>query len=177
MHKIGILSSPTPPGLFDVDSFDPPPVKNTFIQFESPVKTAGLRSPPKSVPPHFAPTLSVDAALPVGETPTRWTSDFQIPSFPGVADLPCQSLAFMFDEAGLPGLPGTDASLVEMTIPGDHQFQPAGAVCPAQQEQSRPQRGTPVRISDFLPEPTAPICSSINSSSSNNSSSNTVAHR
>jgi len=123
MHKMGMISSPTPPGLENVSRLPLPPVKNTFLQFESPKNTSGQRATPKSAPPGLA-QLVAEAPLAIGETPNRW--DDQIPIFPGIPDVPCLSLAGTFEAAATLG------------------------VGEAMQQQAKPQRGIAISISDSL---------------------------
>jgi hypothetical protein len=177
MHKIGLISSPSPPGLQDVGRLSPPPVKNTFIQFESPTRTTGLKSP-KSVPPYFAPGLTIsDAALPfpTWESPNQWGTDAQVPEFPSVSAPPVQGWALKFDSVSddYPVDPPRETfdpvlaahqsssqaldlwSICNSFIPEPpYPAVPDSAPLP---EKPKPQKGTPVRIADFLPEaPPAP---------------------
>jgi len=58
-------------------------VKNTFIQFESPQRTRGTASPPKSVPPFFAPnSLHFSTCSPSLKSPCPWSRGEEIPRFP-----------------------------------------------------------------------------------------------
>eukprot|EP00929_Paragymnodinium_shiwhaense_P113526 TRINITY_DN81807_c0_g1_i1.p1 TRINITY_DN81807_c0_g1~~TRINITY_DN81807_c0_g1_i1.p1 ORF type:complete len:605 (+),score=127.37 TRINITY_DN81807_c0_g1_i1:93-1907(+) len=100
MHKAGLLSSPQPPGLQDLDCSPPPrmPVKNTFIQYEqflSPGVDSGRGfSTPRTAPPGMTADRLADLGLPdvggVGsehallhalQTPC-WADDLPMPAFP-----------------------------------------------------------------------------------------------
>eukprot|EP00930_Biecheleria_cincta_P031724 TRINITY_DN2199_c7_g1_i1.p1 TRINITY_DN2199_c7_g1~~TRINITY_DN2199_c7_g1_i1.p1 ORF type:complete len:540 (+),score=80.27 TRINITY_DN2199_c7_g1_i1:204-1622(+) len=154
LHKKGMLSSPTPPGLAR------PPVKNTFIQFESPLKTIGVRSPPKSVPPYFAPMQSMECPFAeIDEIRKNWAADAELPTFPEADDLKCGSLSHTFDAAYSP----EHQMAIEFTPPppiGQYARsaglydQPSSGHASQQPPQHR---GTPVRIFDCLSDPPAQV--------------------
>jgi len=107
-----------------------PPVKNTFIQFESPNKARAMRSPPKTEPPFFAPEFcGAEDSEPAGQ--------FHVP-FP-VGDPACLSLAGSFDAAGAAEDPARS-----MTVRISDYL-------PQLPEGPKPNKGLPLRISDFMP--------------------------
>lgn len=147
MHKMGLLSSPTPPGLEQL------PVKNTFIQFESPHRMAGMRSPPKTEPRHFAPLPSKERPIPeMHEICNSWFTDLQVPSLPGQDYVTCEALKRSFDAAYSAGWHHQMANEIVSPL-GDltastgqtDQLNALSTVQPSQQ------RGTPVKVVDALP--------------------------
>lgn len=153
MHKMGMLSSPTPPGLAQGSRLPLPPVKNTFIQFESPHKTVGMRSPPKSVPPHFAPGLSMECPFEeIDSFRNNWDKDVQLPTFPEADDLKCGSLTHTFDALYSP----SPQMPIEFTPPPPiGEFTPSTGQADQLNGSHTLQRGTPVRIFDCLSDPPA----------------------
>merc|ERR1719265_1254036 len=57
-HVLLQSPAPKPNSMFGQKSF---PIKHTFIHYDSPQKTLTISSPPKSVPPNFAPQPSFAA--------------------------------------------------------------------------------------------------------------------
>jgi len=82
LHSSGLLSSPAPPGLRHFNSLPVPSVsvKNTFIQFESPMCSRGLLTPPKSVPANLAPTVHPLADSPFEQPPRSWSRSNMLPA-------------------------------------------------------------------------------------------------
>jgi len=156
-HKIGLLSSPTPPGLQNVSRMQPHPVKNTFIQFESPKKTTGVRTPPKSVPPHFAPGLSInlESVFPDWESPPHWAVD-SLPAFPSMPQPPVPQPPLMQLQLNHqpimpqpPQLPVSSGSFGPYAALAP-EFQPPAPLVAL--PEARTGKGTALRISDFLPD-------------------------
>lgn len=141
MLDLGLLSSPTPPGL-ECD-LPAPSVRSTFIQYVSPLKTVNLPSPPKTVPSNFAPAAlhareeALEAWARLSDSPLPWPLHEQIPFFPAASPLGHPAML-----EPCPQLPG-----------------PAAVQTPEAQTsmQSKPSvsTSTVVRLSDFLPEPSA----------------------
>ncbi|CAE7270246.1 unnamed protein product [Symbiodinium natans] len=101
-----------------------PPVKNTFINFESPNKTRALRSPPKTEPPSFAPEFVEDHV------------QYQGVPFPP-PDPACLSLAGSFDAVG----DGSSDRGLTVRI-SDY--------LPDFPEGPRQNKGMPLRLSDYM---------------------------
>jgi len=141
MLDLGLLSSPTPPGL-ECD-LPAPSVRSTFIQYVSPLKTVNLPSPPKTVPSNFAPAAlyareeALEALARLSDSPLPWPLHEQIPFFPAAAPL---------------GPPATLEPCPQLPGPSEAQTSEAQT-----SSQSRPSNttSTVVRLSDFLPEPSA----------------------
>eukprot|EP00933_Yihiella_yeosuensis_P024996 TRINITY_DN1937_c0_g1_i1.p1 TRINITY_DN1937_c0_g1~~TRINITY_DN1937_c0_g1_i1.p1 ORF type:complete len:569 (-),score=122.83 TRINITY_DN1937_c0_g1_i1:240-1730(-) len=159
MHKMGLISSPTPPGLKDVSRMPPPSVKNTFVhyQFESPSKTTSsdLKSP-QSVPPYLK-LAGLGLSDPIdriplqqlslfGESPNYWRTEDppSVPSFPRVPlKPPSWDLAFGEDSGGLLSNPSIEGMLEQiLEMPDSPPVAKDGS--------SQQQAGTPLRIADYI---------------------------
>merc|ERR1719491_2336448 len=137
MRDLGLLSSPTPPGL-DCE-MPAPSVRSTFIQYVSPLKTVNLPSPPKTVPSNFAPLAlfardeAFEAFARLSDSPLPWPLHEQIPYFPVATPATLPAVLALLDPCP--------------QLPGQAEAQP-----PAPQARSSSGTSTVVRLSDFLPE-------------------------